>query len=147
MKKRFLAHECRCEAFILRCHIRIVNRSSISRLFLSYSEEKCQLPLGFFALLKLLENSNTFFQSIDPLCHRSFRLGCIVSQLGIKIFTIGCSRHRSTEHRFDHKGVMWLERASICVTEGVSQLLFRLLEVVTKSLGGEVKAAARPTFL
>lgn len=100
------------------------------------------LPLGFLACLEGLQDGHHLLQRRDLLLHSREDLGLVISQLGIEVLAVRSRGHGGAEERLHHERVVRLEGATIGITEGVGQLLGRVVEVVAEGLSSEVETTA-----
>lgn len=99
------------------------------------------LPLSSLGILESLEDGDHLLQSSNLLRHCGVNLGLILTQLGVEILSIWGCGHSSTEDGLDKEGVVRLKGVAIGSTEGVRELRGSVIDVVTQSLNGEVKAS------
>lgn len=97
------------------------------------------LPLSILAGLERLQNSHTLLECGNLLVQLGGNLGVVTTELLVEIGTVRSSRHCSREDRLHKEGVVWLECTTVGILEGNRQLGGGVVDVVTKSLGSEVK--------
>lgn len=114
--------------YISTSHQSNLNRSSRSLL-----------PLSVLARLEGLQDSDHPLQGGDLLLHCGNDLGLIITQLRKEVLAVRGRRHGSTEERLHHERVVRLESAAVGFTEGISELLGGVVEVVAEGLSSEVE--------
>lgn len=101
------------------------------------------LPFRLFCSQKCLQNGNQLLQGGKPNLQFSSNLLLIVSQLGVKILSVGGSGHGSAENRLHQEAVVGFEGAAIGVTERGGEFFGGFCNVLRDCNRCEVKASMR----
>ena len=99
------------------------------------------LPLGLFASQELVQNSDVLLQSLQPLIQFLVHTWLVISQLGIEVLSVGCSRHGGGEDGLDDEGVVRLKSLAVGFTEGGGEFFGGSVNVSAEGLGGEVETS------
>lgn len=110
---------------------------------------KLCLPLGLLAVNKRLQNVNHLLQRLQVGHHLLVELVTLLAlgDVGVKVLAVGASAHGGTEDGLDDEGVVGLEGGAVGAAEGVSELLFVVLDVGIQSEGNELEATVMNRML
>ncbi|KAI6754150.1 hypothetical protein HG530_013326 [Fusarium avenaceum] len=97
------------------------------------------LPLGLGAVDELLEDVHNLGEGSEVGLELSLDLLRVLTELGVKVLSVGNGGHGGAEDGLDHEVVMGLQGVGVGATERVGKLLGGVVDVLLKALGSEVK--------
>jgi hypothetical protein len=97
------------------------------------------LPLGLGAVDELLEDVHNLGEGSEVGLELSLDLLGVLTELGVKVLSVGNGGHGGAEDGLDHEAVVGLQGVGVGTAERVGQLLGGVIDVLLEALGSEVK--------
>lgn len=98
------------------------------------------LPFCLLSRQEVVQVLDNVLKAAQPSTELFLNTGLVVTELGVKVLTVGSCAHGGTEDGLNHETVVLAKGVSVCGTERDADFLVAVGQVLAKSLGGEVES-------